>query len=274
MKNYLFKTVIASVCIGLLVASVSAQNFLFQTMPKNRSELGVRFMRASFNRGNDLSLLSGTYDFYANIPISRGINLVGSLPFSVFSEKDYDSESGLGNIYFGFQTRKSSGLGNKASLSLGVFLPTARDKIEPVVFGAYSNYYELQKYLPDMLTVYGNYSFVSNHSSGAIFGIEIGPNFFIPTKKDYGEGELFAHYGFSSRFKLNKIMISAELTGLAIISEDIDDFGDRFVHSLAFGAQWTGGNIRPTIFYAIYLKEEYRDFVDGVLGIKFDVLLP
>lgn len=274
MKNFLCKTVIASLFIGLLFTSVSAQNFLLQTMPKNVSQLGLRFMRANFNRGDDLSLLSGTYDFYANIPISRELNLVGSLPFTVFSEKGYDSENGLGNIYFGFQTWKSSGLGNKASLSLGVFLPTARDKIETAVLGGYSNYYELQKYFPDMLTVYGNYSFISNQSRGAIFGIEIGPNFFIPTKKDNGEGELFAHYGISGGFKLNKIMISAELTGLAIISEDIDDFGDRFVHSLAFGAHWTGGNIRPTIFYSIYFEEEYRDFVDGVLGIKFDVSLP
>lgn len=274
MKNYFFNTVITGLFLSLLFGAVSAQNFMFQPMPSNKSQLGLRFLRPNFNWGDDLSLLSGTYDFYANIPISRETNLVGSLPFTAFSAKDEDSESGIGNIYVGFQTRPSSNQENKTSLSLGVFLPTARDKIEPVVLGAYSNYYELQKYFPDMLTVYGNYAFVSSQSRGAIFGIEIGPNFFIPTKKEYGEGELFAHYAISGGFKLNKIMISSKLTALAIISEDIDDFEDRFVHLLAFGAQWTGGSIRPTIFYAVYLDEEYKNAVDGALGIKFDVTLP
>ncbi|MCU0644172.1 MAG: transporter [bacterium] len=273
MKNYFIKIAIAVLFMGLLFGSLSAQNFLFQPLPKNTSELGLRFMRPNFERGDDLSLLSGTYDFYLNIPMNREFNIFASLPFSTFSAEDEDSESGIGNIYIGFQTKPSSGLGSKASLSFGVFLPTATDEMSPAILGAYSNYYELQKYVPDMLTVYGNYSFLSNQSRGAIFGVELGPNLFIPTKEG-GQVELFAHYGISGGFKLNKIMLSAELTGLAIISEDIDDFADRFIHSLAFGAQWTGGTIRPTIFYQIYLDEEYRDFIDGVLGIKFDVSLP
>jgi hypothetical protein len=273
MKNYLFKTVITSLFISLLFTSIPAQNFLFQNMPKNRSELGLRFMRPNFNRDGDLSLLSGTYDFYVNIPVSPKINLVGSLPYTTFSAKGEDTESGIGNIYVGFQTKQVSEFGNKSSLALGIFLPTATDDFSPMFLGLYSNYYEIQKYIPDMLTVYGNYSYCKDQSRGAIFGIEIGPNLFIPTKGD-GDVELFAHYGIFGGFKLASVTFSAELEGLAIISEDIDDFEDRFVHSFAFGAQWTGSNVRPTIFYEIYLKEEYKDVVDGVLGIKFDVSLP
>ena len=83
--------------------------------------------------------------------------------------------------------------------------------------------------------------------------------------------ELFIHYGISGEFKLTNVTLSAELAELAIISEDIDDFEDRFTHSLAFGAQWIGSNIKPGIFYQIYLKEDFRDVVDGILGIKVDV---
>jgi hypothetical protein len=83
--------------------------------------------------------------------------------------------------------------------------------------------------------------------------------------------ELFIHYGISGGFKMTNVMLSAELGGLVFISEDIDDFEDRFVHSLAFGAQWTGSNIKPGIYYQIYLKEDFRDVVDGILGIKVDV---
>lgn len=139
-----------------------------------------------------------------------------------------------------------------------------------MVLGWYSNYYEIQKYIPDMLTVYGNYAYYRNQSNGAIFGVEIGPNLFIPTK-DEGDVELFAHYGIFGGFKLTSVTLSAELEGLAIISEDIDDFEDRFTHSLVFGGQWTGSNIKPGIYYQIYLDKDIRDDVDGVLGIKVDV---
>jgi hypothetical protein len=270
MKVHLFKTVIAGLFIGLLFTSISAQNLLFQTMPKEKPQLGLRFMRPNFEGDDDLSILSGTYDLYFNIPVSPKLNLVGSLPFATFSFKGEDSESGIGNIYVGIQTRQMSGTGDNSSLSMGIFLPTAKDDFSLMFLGLYSNYYEIQKYIPDMLTVYGNYSYYKNQPRGAIFSVEIGPSLFIPTEDD-GDVELFAHYGISAGFNLTNVTLSAELEGLAIISEDINDFEDRFTHSLTFGARWTRSNIRPGIYYQIYLKEDLRDDVDGVLGIKVDV---
>jgi len=270
MKNHFFKRVIAIIFIGLLFTSVSAQNLLFQTIPKEKPQLGLRFMRPNFDGDDDLSILSGTYDLYCNIPVSPNLNLVGSLPYSIFSAKGADSKGGIGSIYVGMQTKPTSGSGSFSSLQMGIFLPTATDEFSPMLLGWYSNYYEIQKYIPDMLTVYGNFSYSMTHSRGAIFGLEIGPNLFIPTKGD-GDVELFAHYGIFGGFKLTSVTFSAELEGLVIISEDIDDFEDRFNHSVAFGAQWTGSNIKPGIYYQIYLKEDFRDFVDGVLGIKVDV---
>ena len=279
MKSHRFKTVIAIIFIGLLFTSLSAQNLLFQSIPKKKPQFGLRFMRPNFKSNffwwNDLSLsiLSGSYDFYFNIPVSFKLNVVGSLPYSVFSAKDEESEGGIGSIYVGIQTRPTSGSTSSSSLQMGIFLPTATDESFPVVLGLYSNYYEFQKYISDLLTVYGNFSYSMTHPRGAIFGIEIGPNLFIPTKDDVFEddAELFAHYGIFGGFKLTSVTFSAELEGLAIISEDVDDFEDRFVHSVAFGAQWTGSNIKPGVYYQIYLKENLRDIVDGVLGIKVDV---
>jgi len=275
MKKSIIQTVIVIIIIGLLFTSVSAQNLLFQTMPKDKSQLGLRFMRPNFDGDDDLSILSGAYDLYCNIPVSPKINLVGSLPYTIFSAKGEDSKSGIGNIYVGIQTKQMSESGNNSNLSMGIFLPTATDDFSPMVLGVYSNYYEIQKYFPDMLTIYGNFAYFRNQSSEAIFGIEIGPNLFIPTEDNgFDDAELFAHYGISCGFKMTNVTLSAELAGLAFISEDIDNFEDRFIHSLAFGAQLTGSHVRPGIFYGIYLKEDFRDVVDGVLGIKFDVSLP
>ena len=136
----------------------------------------------------------------------------------------------------------------------------------------FTNFYELQKYLPDVLTLYGNYAFRSSKPGGAIFGFEIGPNFLIPTE-DGGDSELFLHYGLTAGFQMTQLAIFAELAGIAIITEDVDDFGDRLSHVIAFGAQWTGSRLRPGVFYKLYLDEDLSDSVDGVLGIKLDVSL-
>ena len=147
MKKHFFKTVFAIIFIGLLFTSLSAQKLLFQTIPKEKPQLGLKFLRPNFKQnffwGNDMSILSGSYDFYFNIPVSPKFNLVGSLPFTTFSAKDEDSESGIGNIYVGIQSKHLSKSGNNSSLSLGIFLPTATDDFFPMFLGLYSNYYEI-----------------------------------------------------------------------------------------------------------------------------------
>jgi len=85
---------------------------------------------------------------------------------------------------------------------------------------------------------------------------------------------LFAHYGVSGGFQFTNVALFAELLGIAIITEDVDDFGDRFTHSIDFGAQLTGYSVRPGIFYMIHLDEDLSEDLDGVLGIKVDFVLP
>lgn len=121
MRISFIKTVIAVVFIGLFSNSISAQNLLFQTMPKNKSQFGLRFMRPNFDGVDDLSILSGAYDLYINIPVSPKLNLVGSLPFTTFSAKGEDNESGIGSIYVGIQSKQKPGAGNNSSLSMGIF---------------------------------------------------------------------------------------------------------------------------------------------------------
>ena len=98
MKNCLFKTVIAGVFISMLFNSVSAQTFLFQSLPKDNPQIGLRFLRPFFEEDVGLSTLSGIYDLSLNIPVSSTINLVGSLPFITVAFEGEDSESGIGDI--------------------------------------------------------------------------------------------------------------------------------------------------------------------------------
>lgn len=273
MKEILLKAVLTGLGVGLLFAPISAQHFLLQNPPTNRSELGLRFMRPNFSEDDDhLSLLSAVYDLNISVPFGKDWAFIGSFPFSYFAAKGGDSESGIGNIYVGLQTRPPTASANKSSLSFGIFLPTASDELAPLILGLFSNYYEMEKYIFDMLTVHGNFAFTREHSN-LLLSFEIGPNIIIPTKKER-EGELFAHYGCFVGAQLNPLILGVEVTGVAIISEDIDKFEDRFVHAVGFGAHWSMGNFRPTLFYNIYLYEEYKDVVDGVLGVKVGIVLP
>ena len=274
MKNYLSKIVIAGILVSLLSNFVSAQTFLFQSLPKDNTQFGLRYLRPNFEADIDMSTFSGIYDLYVNIPASSSINLVGSIPFTAMAIEGEESESGIGDIYIGLQTRLESSTDNNSILSFGVFLPTAsEDKYSLNFMGLFTNYYELQKYLPNTLTLYMNYAYHSTQPEGAMFGFEIGPNFWIPTDDNGDETELFIHYGFNVGFQARNLAIFTELAGIALITEDIDEFGDRFSHSLAFGAHWTGNTMRPGIFYKIYLKEDLSDVVDGVLGVKLETIL-
>ena len=71
--------------------------------------------------------------------------------------------------------------------------------------------------------------------------------------------------------QISRLLLNLELLGVAIVSEDVEDFGDRFINILDFGAQWEETIVTPKIYYKIYLRKEFREFIDGVLGIGVNI---
>lgn len=275
MKIRLSKIALIGMFICLLFNTASAQTFILQSLPEDKPKLGFRFLRPDFDWDVDMSLLSGIYELSFNVPVSSSINLIGSLPFTYVSVEDEDSESGIGNIFFGMQHRLTKSTQYNSNLAVGLFLPTTPDdKFTLLFINAYTNFHEFPKYTPDILTIYGNFAFRGVRSSGLLFGFEIGPYLYIPTEDDGLDTEFFLHYGLSGGFQVSDFAVLAELIGTVIITEDVDVFSDRFVHSISFGGQWMGSMMRPGIFYKLYLKEELKDWVKGVLGIKLDICLP
>jgi hypothetical protein len=264
----------AGLLLVLSSQSLPAQTFLLQTPPEEKANVGIRFMRPNFAEDSGLSTFSGTYDLYVNVPVGAKLNLVGSLPFSnVDTDRDAgESESDIGNLYIGLQARGGSSSTHRTNVSVGVFLPTAPDdNFSTFILGLLTNFYELQRSIPNTLTLYGNFAYRYHQTNGALFGLELGPQFFIPTGDDEGDVEIFAHYGLAGGFQASHVAVVAELLGLGILSEDVEDFGDRFTHAVAFGAQLTGLPVRPGIFYQIYLDKDLNEDIDGVLGIKIEV---
>ena len=118
MKNVFIKTIMALIFVGVLANYSSAQQFLLQTPPKDKTQFGIRFLKPDFDADVDFTALSGVYDLYTNIPISKKINLVASLPYSAYAD-DEESESEIGNIYIGLQRHQKSGRNKSSAYSFG-----------------------------------------------------------------------------------------------------------------------------------------------------------
>ncbi len=274
MKTFRKKLVCSGIVIFLLTFMVSAQSFLLENPPTDKTRFEFRYLRPFFEGSSDLSFLSGVYDLSVCIPVSSKLNVVSSLPFVTMGIEGIKTESSIGNIYIGLQHRLKSTAEKGMTVSLGAFLPTtSEDKYLAMILGVDTNYYEFQKYLSNILTFHGNVAYHRRQSNGLMYGLELGPYLMIPTKGEDPEMELFLHYGLSFGFRINDFVLKAEFAGIGIVTEEVDDFGDRFVHDITFGALWNRGAIRPGIFYKLYLKKEMSDMIDGVLGIKVEIVL-
>jgi hypothetical protein len=244
-----------------------------QNRPEETTRIGCRFMRANFSGDSRQSLLAGTYDLAVTTPLGSQISAIVSLPFNRFAVEDGISENSVGNLYLGIQAGRVTA-GRARDFSFGIYLPTAsEDKPFAAGIGTIANLHELQRSLPNLLTLYGNFAFRCFKENGAFFGIEFGPQWSVVTVNG-SPSDLYAHYGIRSGIQFAEVAVFAELVGIAIVTEDLNKFSDHFVHSLDFGIQLILSKVRPGVFYAIPLKDEMRDVLDGVLGIKLDLVLP
>lgn len=276
MGNITFRTSLYLLILLISPGILFAQTINFQTIPSDKMQFGFSFDKPFYPHNTNMSVLSGVYQLSFNIPVSSKLNMIGSVPFiSTKYEIDYGlikykyDKSGFGNIFIGAQTNPGIMDNGKSIISFGLFLPTAEEQI--AYNGLYINYYDIQKYIPNSLGLYFNYAYFKVNNEGFNYGLEVGPNVLIPTEGKNSEAELFIHYGVNAGYQVNKLLFNAEFSGIAIISQQVDNFGDRLINLLGFGAQWKESRITPKIFYRIYLREEMRNVIDGVLGVGVTV---
>lgn len=261
----------------LSLETILSQTLNSQLTPSNKIQFGLNYNKP-FYSNNSLSFSSNVYQISVNIPVSSKFNIIGNIPhINISYETNFNNvnnkynDNGFGNIFIGLETNPEILNDRRSILSFGIFLPTSEENVG--FNGSYVNNYDLQRYIPNSLGLYFNYAFHKINSHGLFYGLEIGPNILIPTKKNGGDTEVLLHYGVNVGFQINKLSLNAELLGIAIITEKVDKFDDRLINLLNFGAEWKGTTITPKVFYKIYLKEDIRDFIDGVLGLGVSVSL-
>lgn len=274
MKIYLISTIY--LLIFSMSSIISAQSLNFKTIPSDKAQFDARFEKPFFSSLTSLSTLSGVYQFSLNIPISSKLNLISDIPYMYSNYKIVNSyrnteltQNGFGNIFIGVQTNQPTINGRKSTVSFGVFLPTAEKKLG--FNGLFTNYYDFQKYTLNSWGFIFNYAYYKFSNNGLYYGLEVGPNISIQTIAKRTLTDIFMHYGINVGYKIDKLLLNVEFLGIAIITEDTNNFGDRFVNLLDFGAQWKGTSLTPKLFYKIYLKNDMRDIVDGILGVGISV---
>lgn len=277
------KSLVLFTIVFFAVEITSAQTFNFQSVPTEKKQFGVTFNKPFFKDEFNFSFSSNVFELYLNVPVSSRLNILANIPFVQFSYEykpilypgygyDYNrDESGAGNIFIGLQTNPELVDNRKTVISFGLYLPTAEEEVG--LAGIYSDYYNLQKYNPNNLGLYFNFAHHRIVDEGLLYAFEVGSNFMIPTEDEGGDTEMFLHYGFNSGYGINKFAINVELLGVFIVTEDPEEFGDRFVHMVNLGAHWRGDVVTPKIFYKFHLNDEMSLGINGVLGIGLNVAL-
>ena len=255
-----------------------SQTFNLQTIPCEKTQIGFSFEKQFFDEDIDPNFLTGIYQIDLNFPISPSLNIISNIQFlnlkydADFGYRTYTfSESGFGNVFFGLQTNPEIENNRRSIITFGLYLPTAEKEIS--LLGAYSNYYDILKYISNSLGIYFNYAFHKSADEGLNYLIELGPNLLIPTKDTGADTEILIHFGGGLAYQVNRLSINAEFLGIAIVSEETDNFGDRFVNSINIGAQWKEETVVPEIYYRYCFKDDIREGIKGVLGLGVNIII-
>ena len=256
---------------------LSAQTLDFQTIPNNKKQFGFSFKKAFYSTNRNTTTLSGVYELSANIPLSSKLNIIGNIPYINTSyDIDYGfgqysySESFLGNIFIGLQTKPQIMENRISSFTFGLLLPTTSERA--ALSGALSDYYYYPTYFQSRIGLYFNYAYHYINTEGLNYGLELGPNLLVATEINSAT-ELFVHYGITGGYQINKLLLNVEVIGFASITSDVKNFDDRFINMFNIGAHWMGKTLTPIIFYKVYLRNEIRHNIDGVLSLGVNVLI-
>ncbi|MBN2103411.1 hypothetical protein JW835_05145 [bacterium] len=271
MKANPIQRLMIILCFGLISARAMAQSLMMQPPPENKIAFRVRFFRPDFKGyGDDLSILSGVYQIFVSIPMPEEAAFLIMLPYGTYRNK-YGGNDHIGDLFLGAQTR----IDTQSYCTFGLYLPTAdEDEYGVNINSMFTNYHELYQFAPNTLTIYGNVTIISHVNEALKMHLEFGPHLWIPSKNESdADTEILIHYGLSGHVYLNPVVLSCELYGQFILSEEIDDFEDRFLNFLAIGAQLNHRKVRPGIFYQIPLKEDMREYLQSTLGIQCQVVL-
>lgn len=283
MKMLFKKSVLVGILFLLLPLMSSAQAFMLEDWPADRLRVTLKYLHPNLTGviyQNDLTFYAGVYDLSINLPVSRNRrwNLEVSLPLLVNKMKTKpiywdQSEIITGELYLGFQYKLKATPKKGTSLSAGLYLGTTPDNNHHTYDMALNtNFVGFPKYQGDRIltTNIASYLVMGRFR----FGWQAGLASFVSADRGYMDPLLYLHYGGFGSFRLDFVTLRVELAGFMILAGERDhlNMADS-TNTVAFGAHFGRGRIRPGIFYKKCLTEENRREVKDVLGFQIQMIL-
>jgi hypothetical protein len=232
---------------------------------EDKISVGLKVNRPFLKDSDGYSNLSGVYKIYGYFSLKNNWLISAEIPLVVAEWKDNEyrtNNTGLANLHI--EVKKAFNANKTSYVAFGFFIPTPGDaKYRRMIIGFISDSYRYGHY-KEGFTINGTIGYNLRNIPGAIFGVEIGPNLFIPTWED-GELELFIHYGVNGGYNFNKISVWAEFLNICSITEYGYEYS-RF-NQMLLVIQLNSGKFRPGISYGIFLNKDLR--TNGILGLNF-----
>lgn len=268
MKKHLGNLLVASILALSAAADVSA-NLMLRRPASDTATIGIHLSHPEFE-GSSYKIRTGSLELDFRVPVSHSVAIAGQLPLG-FSDRRGSTYDGtvLGNIGLGLEFLPSRSGRSRTSITFLAQLPTsAQFETGPsyegddeaakyyALFAGYSaDLYDFARFQPYWWSLYGNISQQYNFTSGQLGG-ELGPTILMP--REGGDTELLMHYGVSGGLGTKTFLVTAELTGLFLVTEDTQEFSDRFDHFVALGIELPGVIGRPALFFQKALDEEFE----------------
>lgn len=289
MKMTLKKSIVTGMLFLLLPLIVSAQAFLLEDYPADKARITLKYMHPNLKdlsyihyHQDEISVYSGVYDLSFNFRLAgkRKVNLEVSLPLLVNHLKTEplygpQREAMIGNLYVGFQYRLKATPKKGTTLSAGVYLGTTPDnKHDTYSMALHTSFIGFADYQAHRLILTGNMA--SYHTTGPFrFGYEAGPAMVFETENaGYMEPFLYIHYGIFGSFRAAFVTLRAELAGFLVVAGEREGLNmSPDTKTVAVGAHFGRGRIRPGLFYKKCLTERNRRRVNDVLGFQIQFLL-
>lgn len=235
----------------------------------------VQFLHPTLIYSN-ITFLSGQYDIGLKLRVNDHFRLELDCPVStvgyksdMFGSKPPEGYTNIGNLYFGIESIYTTK--GTETFRFGAYLPTA-DRKNPIL-EILSDYYNFLKFTYKTVGLQANYSYKRVLPQKIFYDISFGGAGFIPVG-DGGpnESEFFLRYAPSFGFDNSIISIGLTLNGIFIVTDDPEDFGDRFVHYMSINVKYNSTTLEPELFVCIPLSNNLSSILDNTIGIKIAFL--
>ena len=264
----------------IFTVSLNAQGLIFKMHPNNKSNVFLSFSHPQidigfFGRSIETTTFSGNYQLDLNFAVSDKSMIHFGIPYIHGEFEDFgEAENGFGNLSLGFQSVLINNEKKKSAVQFIVYLPTV-DNNNASGFGTFADATEVQAYVPDLLSLIGQYALVNKFQDNLYLNNYVGFLIAVPIEDNNNSDiELFLRYAVEPTVKAGNVNIFLLFQGVFLVTasnDDVEDFSDRFINKFGFGLSIDAGMFQPKFCYQVYTNDDLNDLVDGIFtfGVNY-----